>query len=131
MSIERVAGAYTTSRLTMPSGPRLATTRAPSPATLERSTSPKAGGIALPGGIAIITVVDTLPDGTPRVHVQRVGPGGAARWGAQGAEVATATGGQTDPGLVSDGAGGAVVVWIDARPSGPGLYAQRLDAAGT
>jgi hypothetical protein len=106
-----------------------------------------ASGIALPGGGAILAAVDSLPDGTPRIHVQRLDASGAAQWGAQGVEVASSDGGQSRssvansanafpflvwsaPALVADGSGGVIVVWPDTRSAGPGLYAQRLDTNG-
>ena len=44
----------------------------------------------------------------------------------------TAAGDQTNPRTVSDGAGGAIVVWTDTRSGAPSdIYAQRVSAAGT
>jgi hypothetical protein len=60
---------------------------------------------------------------------------GLLQWQKDGAPVATALGNQREPQIVSDGAGGGIVVWQDFRPywssSAPRyLYAQRLSAAG-
>jgi hypothetical protein len=117
------------------------------PNPYSRSTGRAASGIALSGGGAIVATVDTLPDGTPRIHVQRLDASGAAQWGAPGVEIASSDGGQgrasvassangyaflvwSAPALVPDGAGGVIVVWPDTRAAGPGLYAQHLDATG-
>src|SRR5258706_570958 len=43
----------------------------------------------------------------------------------------TATGDQTVPTTVSDGAGGAIVTWTDTRSGGTDIYAQRVSASGT
>ncbi|HET9234078.1 MAG TPA: FlgD immunoglobulin-like domain containing protein, partial [Candidatus Eisenbacteria bacterium] len=45
--------------------------------------------------------------------------------------VCSATGSQSDPVLVGDGAGGAVIAWIDQRFSPPGVFCQRFDGTGT
>jgi hypothetical protein len=42
----------------------------------------------------------------------------------------TATGEQTAPRSVSDGAGGAIVTWEDSRSGNSDIYAQRISAAG-
>ena len=53
-------------------------------------------------------------------------------WIPGGTPACTAPGYQLQSKLVSDGAGGAFIVWADLRPSGADLdiYAQRLDARG-
>ncbi len=47
--------------------------------------------------------------------------------------VSTATGYQSHPAIVSDGAGGAIIVWDDPRNSltNTDIYAQRIDASGS
>ena len=68
------------------------------------------------------------------LYVQRISADGVPQWAVDGASVCTAPGDQADPtlGIVSDGAGGAIVTWNDFR-SGTNyhLYAQRISAAGT
>ncbi len=45
--------------------------------------------------------------------------------------VCIAGGNQEDSRIVSDGTGGAIMVWMDSRPSGnTDIYVQRLDSAG-
>jgi len=51
-------------------------------------------------------------------------------WTAGGTAVCTADGDQTLPVAVTDGAGGAIVIWQDARNGGLNLYAQRVSAGG-
>ena len=54
-----------------------------------------------------------------------------ADWQVNGLPVSTAAGNQIGPLMVTDGAGGAIIVWVDSRNGGvPDIYAQRVDAAG-
>lgn len=66
------------------------------------------------------------------VYAQRVTAGGTAAWPGDGVVICAAGGNQLGPRITSDGLGGAVVVWEDAR-AGVGaedVYAQRVDSAG-
>ena len=56
-----------------------------------------------------------------------------AQWTADSSAntpVCQITGDQMYPQIVSDGQGGAIIVWQDGRGSAPNIYAQRLDAGG-
>src|SRR5688572_12018290 len=53
----------------------------------------------------------------------------AAQWQPNGTPLCTARGDQWLPTMVSDGAGGAIVVWNDQR-NGRDIYAQRVSGAG-
>jgi hypothetical protein len=64
------------------------------------------------------------------IAAQRVGPGGAPAWGANGTTVSAAPGFQLQPVAVPDGAGGLTSVWIDQRSLAFDFYAQRLDGFG-
>src|SRR5258706_12752255 len=46
--------------------------------------------------------------------------------------VCTAAGHQTEPGIVTDGSGGAIITWEDYRTGidSANIYAQRIDATG-
>jgi hypothetical protein len=57
---------------------------------------------------------------------------GDRRWGgdARGTAVCSASNDQTVPALVADGAGNAIVAWMDQRGAGRDLYAQRVDDRG-
>lgn len=81
-------------------------------------------------GGAIITWQD-LRNGVEDIFAQRVNGAGAVQWVANGRSVCTATGGQYYPHLVTDGAGGAVIVWHDFRNGGYDIYAQRINATGS
>jgi hypothetical protein len=80
-------------------------------------------------GGAIVAWCD-YRSGTADIYVQRVNAMGIAQWTANGVALCTATGSQLTPLVVSDGAGGAVVVWEDQRGGNRDIYAQRVNAAG-
>ena len=66
------------------------------------------------------------------VFARRVDSTGTARWAANGVPVCVTTPGTSQllPRAVSDGAGGAIVVWVDNRTGPNALYAQRVDSSG-
>ena len=65
------------------------------------------------------------------VYARRIASGGAPQWAANGVQVAS-TANATVPAIVSDAAGGAIVVWTDERNGGGNtdVFAQRLNAVG-
>jgi predicted lipoprotein with Yx(FWY)xxD motif len=64
------------------------------------------------------------------IYAQRVDASGAVQWAADGIAVCTAAGVQTELRIVSDGAGGAIITWMDDRNGNDDIYAQRIDADG-
>jgi hypothetical protein len=62
------------------------------------------------------------------VYAQKVDANGSVLWTGNGVPVAVLDDHQGDPRIVTDGAGGAILVWDDGRAAG--LYAQRVDANG-
>jgi len=80
-------------------------------------------------GGAIITWQDArLGISNYDIHAQRVDAAGTVLWADDGVVVCNAAGNQQVPQLVSDGAGGAIIVWLDNRAGG--IYAQHVDAWG-
>ncbi len=86
-----------------------------------------------------ITGQDLLHD----ISAQRVGGNGQLLWGASGIAIAIAPMSQVNPDIVSDGSGGAIIVWQDERNvdlfEGGGcfvrfgncdIYAQRVSGSG-
>ncbi|HMA45826.1 MAG TPA: FlgD immunoglobulin-like domain containing protein, partial [Frankiaceae bacterium] len=65
------------------------------------------------------------------IYAQRVKNNGVLLWNPAGVAVCAATGFQEYPQIVSDGGGGAVVVWTDGRVGEDDVYALRVGAAGT
>lgn len=64
------------------------------------------------------------------LYVQRINRDGLSLWTADGTALSNATGDQTSPALVSDGAGGAVLAWEDYRNGNADIYAQGISAGG-
>jgi hypothetical protein len=64
------------------------------------------------------------------VFAQKISADGSVQWTPNGVPIAVQPGNQRRPQLVSDGAGGAVVVWDDSRTSPTRVYAQHVGADG-
>jgi len=65
------------------------------------------------------------------IYAQRVDANGLTRWAFNGVGVCTAAKHQIAPAIVADGAGGAIILWSDARGGGPLVtYAQHVSAGG-
>ena len=80
----------------------------------------------------IITWTDYRSSTDYNIYAQRVGPSGAIVWVVDGVvmnnNVAYA---QTDPMIVSDGLGGAIISWTDYRTGTTAdIYAQRVNSTG-
>jgi hypothetical protein len=81
------------------------------------------------GGAIVIWEYDRT--GGWDIYAQKVDSTGEIQWDSNGVAVCTAAGTQCDARLVSDGAGGAIVVWQDLRDArGSRIYAQRVSAEG-
>jgi predicted lipoprotein with Yx(FWY)xxD motif len=83
------------------------------------------------GGV-IITWYDFRSTTDYNIYAQRQGPSGAIVWAVDGVvmnnNVAYA---QTDPKIVSDGMGGAIISWTDYRTGiTSDIYAQRVNSTG-
>jgi len=87
-----------------------------------KMTSDGAGG-------AIVTWPDGR-NGNGDIYAQRVNAAGAVLWTANGVAICTAPGDQRSPTITSDGAGGAIIIWLDYRTGSYQLYAQMVDRYG-
>lgn len=84
-------------------------------------------------GGAIIAWEDRRSGSHYDIYAQRVNPVGTILWAADGVSLCAASNDQHIGDSVSDGLGGAIVVWEDDRDSGTtgrDIYAQRVDASG-
>ncbi|MFX1442107.1 MAG: hypothetical protein ACFFHV_01725 [Promethearchaeota archaeon] len=85
-------------------------------------------------GGAIITWVDGRNSATGfDIYAQRINASGNVEWISDGVVICQDQNGQGYPQICSDGAGGAIITWQDARGSGTtgnDIYAQRINAAG-
>lgn len=80
-------------------------------------------------GGAIVAWIDKRSDAGD-IYAQRIDSVGNLLWGVNGTPICTASGPQLDPVIISDDAGGAIIVWKDGRSDGGDIYAQRVDASG-
>ena len=66
------------------------------------------------------------------IYAQKVDTDGNAMWGSEGSPVVIETGRQEDPILITDGNGGAYIIWVDYRdePDYGDIYAQHIQADG-
>lgn len=82
-------------------------------------------------GGAIVTWYEFGGGGTD-IFAQRVSAAGVPQWATNGVAVCIAANDQYNPTITSDGAGGAIVSWLDYRTNlnFTDVYAQRLSATG-
>ncbi len=81
-------------------------------------------------GGAIITWFDGR-DGHDYIYAQKINSSGVVQWTADGVEISTAIGFQTDPVIISDGSGGAIIAWKHFfELSNTDIYAQKINALG-
>lgn len=69
--------------------------------------------------------------GTGDIYAQRVAANGQILWQPDGVPVGAAVETQYQPQAVPDGAGGAVIEWLDYRAGDYDLYAQRIGSDGS
>ncbi len=84
-------------------------------------------------GGAIIAWKDSREGGANHnVYAQKINSSGAAQWSANGLRVCNPPGEEQYMTLVSDGAGGAIMTWQDARVDNhnPDIYVQKINASG-
>ncbi len=86
--------------------------------------------VADEAGGAIVVWADQRSGGYD-IYVQKVSADGTPLWTTNGVALCDLPGDQTLPQVVSDGLGGAIVTWDDARAGDRDIYAQRIDASGT
>jgi len=84
-------------------------------------------------GGAIVTWQDNRGGGPPDrydIYAQRVNASGVSQWPANGVALCINASYQYYPAIVSDGAGGAIVMWDDYRGGNPIIHAQRVNTSG-
>ncbi len=88
------------------------------------------------GGAILAWQDDRAGSGNAGVFLQRLAASGVPLWTSNGQPVASGTGSRQPVGVVSDGAGGAIVVWTEL-PNYPSstievdLFVQRVAASGS
>jgi len=64
------------------------------------------------------------------IYAQKIDSNGVVQWAINGVLICNATGTQDKVWIVSDGGGGAIIAWEDARSGAEDIYAQRVNSAG-
>jgi hypothetical protein len=64
------------------------------------------------------------------IFAQRISASGAALWAPNGIVICAAENDQIVPRIVSDGAGGAIIAWVDGRSGELDIYARAVNAVG-
>jgi len=84
------------------------------------------------GGGGTVVVWSDFRGGDQDIYAQKLDAAGNFMWASDGVPVCKQAGAQSNPRLLSDGAGGAFVVWEDARvsPSNLNIYVQRINSLG-
>lgn len=78
-----------------------------------------------------IVVWEDRRNGNVDIYAQRLNSAGAPLWAANGVVICNASGDQLQPKVISDDAGGALVVWQDRRNGADfDIYIQRIDMNG-
>ena len=79
----------------------------------------------------VLLVFEDARSGFLNIYAQKISKSGTLMWGPNGIAVAKVKAHQTNPNLITDGAGGAIVVWEDGRyPDQTRIFAQRISASG-
>ncbi|MBN1803506.1 MAG: hypothetical protein JW891_18495 [Candidatus Lokiarchaeota archaeon] len=83
-------------------------------------------------GGAIITWEDIREgENDENIYAQRLNSSGYEQWASGGLSVCNSTNSQTSPFLISDGSGGAIIIWEDARNGNyHDIYAQKINRIG-
>jgi|GEM_PF-712687 len=90
-----------------------------------------AANLATDGSGGTVIAWQSDSGGNWDLFAQRLNDQGAEQWTTGGVAVCTASGSQTELGLVNDGAGGAIMTWRDERGSSADIYCQRVNSMGT
>jgi predicted lipoprotein with Yx(FWY)xxD motif len=81
-------------------------------------------------GGAIITWTDFRSGNYSDIYAQKINANGTIQWTANGVSICGAVNNQNNPTIVSDGFGGAIITWQDARDGSFNIYAQRINSNG-
>jgi hypothetical protein len=89
--------------------------------------------IVIPDGAGgtIVAWADARTGGTVDIYAQKLGMIGYILWEANGVAICTGKNGLVLGGMISDGAGGAIITWHDRRDFTNGVFAQRIASDGT
>jgi hypothetical protein len=101
---------------------------------ISTSTNDQRAPITLLGdgsGGAILAWTDQRSGTNEDIYAQRVDSSGVRMWDTNGVAISAAAVDQAIPNIVSDGKGGAIMVWSDDRAGTSDAFVQRINSAGT
>ena len=90
-------------------------------------------GITSDGAGGMIIVWEQNVDGvihSSDIFAQRVASNGVVQWDIDGIPICTEPKNQGSAHIISDGNGGAIIVWVDTRSGSYAIYGQRIDSNG-
>jgi len=83
------------------------------------------------GSGGVIVTWHDIRSGNRDIYAQRINADGEVLWSKDGISVYTGEGEQGWPASITDGAGGAIIAWMDSRNNNTqDIYAQRIDENG-
>jgi hypothetical protein len=97
------------------------------------ATNYQSDPLVIPDGAGgtIVAWQDARSGATPDIYAQKLNVIGYIQWTSNGVAICTGKTGLAIAGMVSDGAGGAIIVWHDKRDFYNGVFAQRIDSNGS
>ena len=98
--------------------------------SLSTTSSSKISKLASDGQGGAFIVWENSLSGNKDIYAQSVDSTGKIKWRLNGIVICTTKGDQLNYQIVSDGHGGAVIVWEDNRDSNCDIYAQAIDSTG-
>jgi hypothetical protein len=83
------------------------------------------------GAGGVIIAWEDWRTGDSDIYAQRLNADGSPAWTVDGIVVCAVAGYQSQPAMIADGMGGAIICWTDGRLDSNGdIYAVRIDASG-
>ncbi len=79
---------------------------------------------------AYFTAWEDSRSGKSNIYIQKIGHDGTPQLNADGQAVCKFAEDQTNPEVIPDGSGGAIIIWQDNRMGNFNIYAQRVDQNG-
>jgi hypothetical protein len=65
------------------------------------------------------------------IYAQKLDPNGNSQWGPNGTAICAVPGYQTEPRIIADDDGGAIIAWRDSRYGDADMFIQHIDTDGT
>ncbi len=82
------------------------------------------------GNGGVIVAWDDFRSGNADIYAQKIDSNGVVQWALNGVAVCNKTLSQESSKIISDGLGGAIIVWEDSINGAIDIYAQRISSTG-